>query len=215
MMVSSFITVLCMDSTLYFFFFSVTFLQPAGCIDAGVKVIPGVWISVHGSEEVLGLHPIRPVHGSHAGQGAIKYCTTLKHTTLSYSAKGCGFSSQGTHILMGKKKKCIAWMHCKSLWIKASAKWKWKWRDIRPSMVTHTRNLCSAFNPSKCTHTAVNSHTEQWAAIYAAAVGGSVPCSRAPQSWYWRWRERCTFTPPTYNRDSNLQPFNYESDSNH
>ncbi len=39
--------------------------------------------------------------------------------------------------------------------------------------VTHTRNLCSAFNPSKCTHTAVNTHTvnthpEQWAANAAA-----------------------------------------------
>ncbi len=49
------------------------------------------------------------------------------------------------------------------------------------------------------------------------AVGGSVPCSRAPQSWYWRWRERWTFTPPTYNPcrtwDSNLRPFHYESDS--
>ncbi len=32
-----------------------------------------------------------------------------------------------------------------------------------PSMVTHTRNLCSAFNPSKCTHTVVNIHLEQWA----------------------------------------------------
>ncbi len=36
-------------------------------------------------------------------------------------------------------------------------------------MVTHTWNLCSAFDPSKCTHTAVNTHTvnthpEQWAA---------------------------------------------------
>ncbi len=29
-----------------------------------------------------------------------------------------GFNSQGTHIF----KTCIAWMHCKSLWIKASAK---------------------------------------------------------------------------------------------
>ncbi len=53
--------------------------------------------------------------------------------------------------------------------------WKWKWRDIRPSMVTHTQNLCSAFIPSKVhthssehthththtvnTHTAVNTHT--------------------------------------------------------
>lgn len=65
MMVSSFTAALCMDSTLYFS--SVPFLQPAGCIDAGVKVIPGVWVSVHGSEEVFGLHPIRPVHGAHAG----------------------------------------------------------------------------------------------------------------------------------------------------
>ena len=38
-------------------------------------------------------------------------------------------------------------------------------------MVTHTQNLCSAFDPSKVqTHT-VNTHSEQWAAIYAAAPG--------------------------------------------
>ncbi len=57
--------------------------------------------------------------------------------------------------------------------------------DVWPSMVIHTRNLCSAFNPSKCTHTqqwvvnkhthtrthTVNTHPEQWAAIYAAAPG--------------------------------------------
>ncbi len=36
------------------------------------------------------------------------------------------------------------------------------------SMVTHTQNLCSAFNPSKCTHTAVNTHT----AVGNAAVSG-------------------------------------------
>ncbi len=30
--------------------------------------------------------------------------------------------------------------------------------------VAHTWNLCSAFNPSKCTHTVVNIHLEQWAA---------------------------------------------------
>ena len=44
-------------------------------------------------------------------------------------------------------------------------------------MVTHTQNSCSAFKPSKVhihssehTHT-VNTHPEQWAAIYAAAPG--------------------------------------------
>ncbi len=59
------------------------------------------------------------------------------------------------------------------------------------------------------THT--RAHTLQWTHTLSsgqpfmlqhpprAAVGGSVPCSRAPQSCCWRWRERCTFTPPTYN----------------
>ncbi len=60
----------------------------------------------------------------------------------------------------------------------------------------------------KCTHISVNTHTP-WTHTRSSgqpfmlrrpgAVGGSVPCSRAPQSWYWGWRERCTFTPPTYN----------------
>ncbi len=51
------------------------------------------------------------------------------------------------------------------------------WCDMRPSMVTHTQNLCSAFNPSKVhTHGSehihtVNTHPEQWATIYAAAHG--------------------------------------------
>ncbi len=36
---------------------------------------------------------------------------------------------------------------------------KGKGSGVWPSMVTHTQNLCSAFNPSKCTHTVVNTHT--------------------------------------------------------
>ncbi len=35
----------------------------------------------------------------------------------------------------------------------------WTWREIQPSMVTPTRNSCSAFTHPKCTHTAVNTHT--------------------------------------------------------
>ncbi len=71
---------------------------------------------------------------------------------------------------------------------------------IYPSKV-HTHS-------SEYTHT-VNTHTHREHTPGAVgshlccgawgAVGGSVPCSRALQSWYWRWRERCTFTPPTYN----------------
>ncbi len=62
----------------------------------------------------------------------------------------------------------------------------------------------------KCTHTQQWTHTHREHTPGAVgshlccgtrgAVGGSVPCSRvSPQSWYWGWRERCTFTPPTYN----------------
>ncbi len=89
-------------------------------------------------------------------------------------------------------------------------------------MVTHTRNWSSAFNPSKCTHTAVSSEHAPGAvgshcSSTRGAIGGSVPCSRAPQSWYWRWRECCSFTVPTFNPcrtwDSNPQPLDYKSDS--
>ncbi len=94
-------------------------------------------------------------------------------------------------------------------------------------MVTHARNWPSAFNPSKCTHTAVSSeHTHcehapgavgSYCSSAQGAIGGSVPCSRAPQSWYWRWRECCSFTIPTFNPcwtwDSNPQPLDYKTDS--
>ncbi len=85
----------------------------------------------------------------------------------------------------------------------------------------HTRNLCTVFNPSKVhTHSSEHTHHEHTHPEHCGARGtieGSLPCSRAPQLWYWRWRERCTYTPPTYNScrtwDSNAQPLDYESDS--
>ncbi len=90
------------------------------------------------------------------------------------------------------------------------------------SMVTHTRNWCSAFNPSKCTHTAVsNEHAPRAVGSHCSsvrgAIGGSVLCSRTPQSWYWGWRERWLITLPTNNPcrtwDSNPQTLDYKSNS--
>ncbi len=81
-----------------------------------------------------------------------------------------------------------------------------------PSMVTHTRNLCSAFNPSKCTHTAVsseqththtvNTHPEQWAAIYVAVPGEQLGGQCLAQGHLSRGiegGEGWLFTPPTNN----------------
>ncbi len=68
--------------------------------------------------------------------------------------------------------------------------------DVWPSMVTHTRNLCSAFNPSNCTHTAVKSENTH-AAVPGEQLG--VRClvqGVSPQSWYWGWRERLHSLPP-------------------
>ncbi len=101
-------------------------------------------------------------------------------------------------------------------------KWKWKSEsDVTcgqvwwPILGIRTLHLTLP----KCTHTAVNTHTsvnihpEQWAAIYAAAPGeqsrvwclAQRPLSRGIEGG----RERCTFTPPTYNScrtwDSNSQ----------
>ncbi len=95
--------------------------------------------------------------------------------------------------------------------------WMWKW--CVANMVTHTRNSCSAFNPSKVhthssehTHTHTHTHCEHTPRAVGShlccssrgAVVDSVPYSRAPQSWYWGWRERCT-SPATYN---SFQPEN-------
>ncbi len=78
----------------------------------------------------------------------------------------------------------------------------------------------------KCTHTAVNTHTvnthpEQWAAIYAAAPGEQLGVWCLAQGHLSRGIEggesAFKFTPPTYNScrtwDSNSQPLDYESDS--
>ncbi len=64
------------------------------------------------------------------------------------------------------------------------------------------------------THT-MNTHPEQWAAIYAAgargSVGGSVPCSRAPLRGI-KGGESAVHSLPTRqslpDRVSNPQPFN-------
>ncbi len=100
-----------------------------------------------------------------------------------------------------------------------------EWRDMWPSMVSH--NVCSTFNPSKCTHTIVNIHTpstHNWRS--------GQPMLRHPgSSWGFSTllkglasvvvlkveRERWLFTPPTDNScqtwDSNLRPSVYKSDS--
>ncbi len=66
----------------------------------------------------------------------------------------------------------------------------------------------------------MNTHPERWASIYAVApggaVGGSVPCSRAPRRGIEGGENAVHSLPHLQtlpDRDSNTQPFNYESNS--
>ncbi len=80
------------------------------------------------------------------------------------------------------------------------------------------RNLCSAFTHPKCTHT-VNTHPEQWAAIYAAAPGEQLRVWCLAQGHYVVLKvERALYIHSPHLQslpawDLNLQPFDYESDS--
>ncbi len=111
--------------------------------------------------------------------------------------------------------------------------WKWKWSDIQPSMVTHTRNLCSAINPSKVhthssehTHTHTHTHTlwthtrssgqpfmlrrpgSSWG-FGALLKGTSVVVLRVERALYIHFPHLQSLPA----RDSNSQPLDYESDS--
>ncbi len=57
------------------------------------------------------------------------------------------------------------------------------------SSATHTHARTHAH---RHTHSSEHTHPEQWAANYAAAPREQL----GVHSWYWRWRECCTFTPP-------------------
>ncbi len=51
-------------------------------------------------------------------------------------------------------------------------------------MVTHTRNLCSAFNPTKSTHT----HIVNTQRCGAHGVFRGSCLALGSHSWYWRWK---------------------------
>ncbi len=98
------------------------------------------------------------------------------------------------------------------------------WLPIHGICALHlTHPKCT--HSSEHTHTHIHTHTHHEHTTGAvgshlccdarAAVGGSVPCSRAPQSWYWRWKRALYIHSPHLQFllawDSNPQPLGYES----
>ncbi len=115
-----------------------------------------------------------------------------------------------------------------------SENWKWKWHDVTYSQVwwpilgiralhlTHPKCTHTAVNTHTHTHThTVNTHLEQWAAIYAAAPGEQLGVRCLAQGHLSRGiegGERALYIHSPHlqslpDRDSNSQPFDYKSDS--
>ncbi len=122
---------------------------------------------------------------------------------LSFSSMDCRFIYKENIYYIYKKKKNV--MYCQ-VW--------WPILEIGALHLTHP----SAHTAVSSEHTHTHTHTEHAPRAVGShcssargAIGGSVPCSRAPQSWYCRWRECCSFTIPTFNscrcenRTSDLQ----------
>ncbi len=103
-------------------------------------------------------------------------CICIFFFFFFFKEVGQKMSASLTHMFLTASRKC-EWpcrikqiVFCSPLLWGYVFIWKGKGKGERgsgvwPSMVTHTRNLSSAFNPSKCTLTAVNTHPEQWAAM--------------------------------------------------
>ncbi len=78
-----------------------------------------------------------------------------------------------------------------------TAKYGDPYSEFVPIQSAHTQRWTHTHTHREHTPGAVGSH---FMLRHPGSSWGPVPCSRAPQSWYWRWRECCTFTPPpTYN----------------
>ncbi len=66
-----------------------------------------------------------------------------------------------------------------------------KWSDVWPSMTSHTLSLCSAFNPSKCTHSSENTHgavSSHFCCSTRGAVGVRYLAQGHLGHGYWVWK---------------------------
>ncbi len=117
----------------------------------------------------------------------------------------------GQYNMWENIKKC---MHKLPLFLTYGQVW-WPILGIRALHLTHPSAHTQQWKhtPGPGTHT--RSSGQPFMLRRPGSSWGSVPCSRTPQSWYWGWRERWTFTHPQFlpARDLNSQPLDYEYDS--
>ncbi len=145
------------------------------------------------------------------------------------SEKGCGFNSHETHILT---KKFTIWLHCKSLWIIASAKCihlnlhlfalkrSWLHRDVKYLLLRFKGLLvkvmwCNTYSELVlCIYPIQSAPTQQWTHT-PGAVGSSwgfgALLLKVARALYIHSPH--LHFPPDW--DSKLATFRHESDSNH
>ncbi len=153
------------------------------------------------------------------------------------SSWGFGALLKGTSVVVLKVERAVGGsVPCS----RAPQSWYWRWREQLGVRCLAQGHLSRGIEGGESSwgFGALLKGTSVVVLKVKRAVGGSVPCSRTPQSWYWRWREqlgvRCLAQghlsrgieggesavhslppppqfPPAW--DSNPQPFDYKSNS--
>ncbi len=105
------------------------------------------------------------------------------------SSWGFGALLKGTSVVVLKVKRAVGGsVPCS----RAPRSWYWRWREqlgVRWLAQGHLSRGIEGGESSWGFGVLLKS-TSVVVLKVERAVGGSVPCSRAPRSWYWRWREQ-------------------------
>ncbi len=144
---------------------------------------------------------------------------TIIQSSICFSRKRQWKLKSGSGHKSGK----ILKMHVpKNIGNNTNVKIKWIEYSIEFFYLSHTRLYREYITSSEMyslhlTHPKWTHTRSSGQPCYSArgAVGGSVSCSRTPQSWYWRRREviYSLTNNPCRTWDLNPQPLDYESDS--
>ncbi len=105
------------------------------------------------------------------------------------SSWGFGVLLKGTSVVVLKVERAVGGSVSCS---RAPQSWYWRWREQLGVRCLAQGQLSRGIEGGESSwgFGALLKGTSVVVLKVERAVGGSVPCSRAPQSWYWRWREQ-------------------------
>ncbi len=135
-----------------------------------------MWLVTNHIWEQLGVRCLAQGHLSHGIEGG-------------ESSWGFGALLKGTSVVVLKVERAVGGsVPCS----RAPQSWYWRWREQLGVRCLAQGHLSRGIEGEESSwgFGALLKETSVVVLKVERAVGGSVPCSRKPQSWYWRWREQ-------------------------